>query len=142
MQTTQEATEGLLRFGHVQEYDASRHMARVIFPAMNGIISGWLPVLVSFTNGNKSESHLDIGSHVACIMAGEGAELGVILGTFYDDTNAPGTGNADITSLTFPDGTEIAYDRASHSLSVNCAGSITMKATGDIKIQGANIWLN
>lgn len=147
---TQEATEGIFRIGIVQDYDAKRHMARIVFPGMGNLVSGWLPVIVPFSNGNKAELHLDIGSHVACIMAGEGVETGIIAGTFYDDTNAPDDGNPDITALTFSDGTAIRYDRKSHQLDINgrgdisitCSGNMDIHAQGNVTITGANIYLN
>ena len=116
-------------------------MARVNFPA-TGIVSGWLPVIVACSNGNYSESHVDIGTHVACLMAGEGCESGIILGAFYDDTNTPHAGNMDVTRTEFQDGTEIAYDRGAHSLVIDVKGSITIQASGNVTVKGANIYLN
>lgn len=117
-------TESALRFGHVTEYDAARHMARVNFPDL-GITSYWLPVLVSNSLKNHDETHLDIGEHVACMMNGE---AGVILGAFYDDKNKPMIRNPEIRSVTFPDGTQITYDREQHSLEVLGPESISITA--------------
>ena len=107
--------ESALRFGHVTEYDPSRHMARVNFPDL-GITSYWLPVLVSNTLKNHDEVHLDIGEHVACMMNGE---AGVILGAFYDDKNKPVVQDADIRAVTFDDGVRVMYDREAHSLLID-----------------------
>ena len=107
-----------LRFGHVTEYDPSRHMARVNFPDL-GIVSYWLPVLVSNSLKNHDEVHVDIGEHVACMMSGDGAEMGVILGAFYDDKNKPPVQDEDIRTVTFSDGVRVLYDRESHSLVVD-----------------------
>ena len=48
-----------LRFGHVTEYDPSRHMARVNFPDL-GITSYWLPVLVPNSLKNREKKFYKI----------------------------------------------------------------------------------
>lgn len=112
-----------LRFGHVTEYDPSRHMARVNFPDI-GIVSYWLPVLVSNSLRNHDETHLDIGEHVACMMSGIGAEMGVVLGAFYDDKNTPPVKDSDTRSVTFDDGARITYNRSTHTLKVEGAETV------------------
>ncbi len=116
-----------LRFGYVAEYDPSRHMARVYFPDMQ-ITSYWLPVLTHNSLKNHDETHLDIGEHVACMMSGDGAEMGVILGAFYDDNNPPPVGEANIRAVTFDDNTRISYDRKNHELLVDSSDTITLVA--------------
>ena len=100
-----------LRFGYVSDYDASRHMARVIFPELDDLVSGWLPIIVEHSRrdfmkdgkehycqchhnqGNIVEHHdelyLEVNEHVACLMQGSGTESGVILGCIYDEGNRP-----------------------------------------------------
>lgn len=83
-----------LRFGHVTEYNATLHQARVEFPDL-GIVSHLLPILtrkVLPLNGegilrNDDVIPLTVGEHVACIVMGNGAESGVILGCFFDEKN-------------------------------------------------------
>ncbi|MBQ7215513.1 MAG: phage baseplate assembly protein V [Synergistaceae bacterium] len=113
-----------LRFGHVTEYDPSRHMARVEFPDM-GIVSHWLPVLVSNSLKNHDETHLDIGEHVACMMAGE---MGVILGAFYDDKNKPQVEDPDVRAVTFSDGVRVLYDRQRHMLVIDSPELVSVSA--------------
>ena len=131
-----------VRFGTVSDYDPQRHMARIRFPDRDGIISGWLPVSVMNSAGNHDESHLDIDSHVMCLMQGNGTESGVVTGSIYDDRNKPPGGDADIRRTEYSDGTTIEYDRKNHSMNINVKGDITIKATGNVKIQGARIDLN
>ena len=125
---------GFLRFGHVSAYDAKMHMARVIFLAMDNVISAWLPVTVSSSNGNFFESHIDVGTHVACVLAGEGTESGVVIGCLYDSTNAPKIGNADVTCIEFSDRTRLSYDRKNHELDISSAGGITVNASGAVTV--------
>ena len=131
-------TESVLRFGHVTEYDSSRHMARVNFPDL-GITSYWLPVLVSNSLKNHDETHLDSGEHVACLMSGE---MGVILGAFYDDKNKPVVHEQDIRAVTFDDGSKITYDRKEHKFTIDCTGDIEIIAAGNISLNAGRIDLN
>lgn len=138
-----------LRFGHVTEYDPARHMARVNFPDL-GITSWWLPVLTSNTLKNHDEVHADIGEHAACLMSGEGAEIGVVLGAFYDDKNKPVIQDADIRSVIFEDGTKVTYNRKEHKLliavegdiEITASGNIDMTASGNMKLRASRIDLN
>lgn len=131
-----------VRFGTVSDYDAKRHMARIKFPDRDGIISGWLPVCVTNSTGNHDESHLDIDSHVFCLMQGNGTESGVVMGSIYDDANKPPTGNANIRCTEYDDGTRVAYDREKHRMLIDCVGDIVIRAGGNVSIEGARIDLN
>ncbi len=131
-----------LRFGYVSAYDAKRHMARVIFPAMNNVVSAWLPVCVSSSAGNTFEHHLTVGTHVSCIMAGEGTESGIITGCIYDDSNKPHTGNENVECIEFSDGTRVSYDRENHSAEINSQGEITISAQNAVTVNAQSATVN
>lgn len=106
-----EELKAVMRFGYVSDYDKSKHMARVIFPELDDLVSGWLQVLVEhsrrdFMKDGKEhkcichhaggaivkhhdEYYLETGEHVVCLMQGSGTESGVILGCIYDERNRP-----------------------------------------------------
>lgn len=130
------------RFGYVSAYDAKRHMARIQFPDKDNLVSAWLPVAIPNSLKNKDEVHLDIGEHVYCSMMGSGLEVGVVIGSIYDDKNKPIVHDPDIRVITFEDGTQISYDRKNHKLEIYCVGDIEIKANGNIKIEAARIDLN
>ena len=132
----------IARFGYISDYDAKRHMARVIFPDKDNLPSNWLPVLIPNSGRNHDEIHLDINEHVFCIMLGNGIEAGAVIGTIYDDTNKPPLGDKDTRRVLFDDGTEILYNRKNHELKINCVGNITIHADGNMKISAARIDLN
>ena len=113
-------------------------MARVIFPAMNNVVSAWLPVCTSSSAGNTFESHIAVGTHVSCIMAGEGTESGIITGCIYDDSNTPRTGNLNVECVEFSDGTRISYDRENHSAEINSQGDITITANNSVTINAGS----
>lgn len=127
------------RFGYVSDYDASTHRARVIFPDMDDLVSGWLSVGVPNSKLNQDKIPLDINEHVLCIMTGSGLEEGVIVCSIYDDTNQPAQTNQDIRYTKFSDGTEIFYDRQNSLFHFhNEAGSYIEIQGGDITISAAN----
>ena len=128
-----------LRFGHVTEYDPSLHAARVSVPD-RGTVSHWLPILTTNTLRNHDEVHLDPGEHVAYLMAGNGSEMGVILGAFFDRKNTPPVHDQDKRAHTFDDGTQVIYDRASHTITVK-AENITLEG-GKILFSGGTISLD
>lgn len=106
-----EESNAKLRFGYVSDYDKSRHMARVIFPELDNLVSGWLQIICEHSwrdywkDGQEhkcicpekagvivehhDEYYLNSGEHVACLMQGNGTECGVILGCVYDDKVRP-----------------------------------------------------
>ena len=122
------------RFGYIAVYDPKRHLARVKFPDKGDVVSGWLPVIVPNTKKNKDEYHMDIDEHVFCLMMGNGLEVGVVLGSIYDDTNRPPVGDKDIRVTTFADGTKISVDRKNHL--------VTIQGVGNIDVDGKMIYLN
>ena len=132
----------IARFGYVSAYDAKKHMARVIFPDKDNLVSDWLPVVIPNSKENHDELHLDINEHVFCIMLGNGLEAGAVIGAVYDDKNKPPEGDKDTRKITFADGTEILYNRKAHELKINCVGNITIHADGNMNISAARIDLN
>lgn len=130
------------RFGYVSEYDPARHMAKVIFPELDDLVSTWLPVLIPNSLENHDELHLDVNEHVYCLMQGQGCESGIIIGAIYDDTNKPPVGDIEIRSITFKDGTRVSYDRDAHLMKIECTGDIEIEAKGHVKITGSRIDLN
>lgn len=118
----------IARFGYVSDYDAKRHMARVIFPDKDNLPSNWLPVIVHNSLRNQDNFHLDINEHVFCVMLGNGIEAGAVIGAIYDDTNKPENSDKDTRKIKFEDGTEILYNRKNHQLDINCTGDISINA--------------
>lgn len=127
------------RYGYVSDFDPDRMMARVRFPDLGDLISGWLPVGVMNSLNNHDEFALDIDEHVFCIMMGSGVEEGIILAAIYDDKNKPSNKNREQRYTKFQDGTEIFYDRKENKLlAKNQAGSFIRMQDGEIEIHGEN----
>lgn len=135
---------GVLRFGYVSDVDPARKMARVLFPDKDGLVSGWLQVVVANTLKNKDEVNLDPGEHVACLLAGNGIERGVVLGAVWDGKNTPPVGDQDVRVTTFEDGTTVRVDRKGHVVELkDHFGSYIRFADGNIYIMAAaNVYIN
>ncbi len=132
-----------MRIGKVTEFNAKKMQARVKFTDM-GIISHWLPLLVSNSINTKDTHYLDEGEHVACLMQGTGAETGYVLGAIYDDKNYPEIPgqDPDIRRVKYDDGTEILYDRKEHKLMIDVKGDVEITASGHMKFSAERIDLN
>lgn len=127
------------RFGYVSDYDSENHRARVIFPDMDNLVSGWLSVGVPNSKLNRDKIPLDINEHVFCLLTGNGIEEGVIICAIYDDTNKNENISQDVRYTKFSDGTEIFYDRENHLFHFsNQAGSYIEIQDGDIIISAAD----
>ena len=123
-------------FGYISSYDAKRHMARVMFPDKDNLVSDWLPVIVTNSLLNKDEAPLDINEHVAVIM-GDNMQSGVIIGAIYDDQNKPLNADKDTRITTFDDGTKIEYNRSQKTMRINAVGGVEINAAKEIKITSA-----
>lgn len=130
-----------MKTGIVTARDPEKCKVRVQFPAEDGMVSDWLPVIQRSTLKNKSFSVPDVGEHVACAMD-KNDEFGVVLGAIYSDADAAPVSSGDKWHKTFEDGTTIDYDRAAHKLHISVQGEIEINATGNVKITGARIDLN
>ncbi|NCC98012.1 MAG: hypothetical protein EOM02_14395 [Synergistales bacterium] len=108
----------VLRFGYVSDFDPAKKLVRVRFPDKNNLVSGWLQLLCSNTKENKDEINLDIGEHVVCLMAGNGIEVGVVMGALWDEKNLPIIADGDIRVSTYKDGTTVWVDRKNHIVEV------------------------
>lgn len=128
----------MLVYGYISELDAAKGLVRVKFPDRGGIVSNWLPVSVPFTAKNKAEFWPDVNENVWCIMD-ERLENGIVGGSYYDENNEPEIGDENITSVTFEDGTTVKYDRENSVLTIDCAGDVIVKASGDITLDNGEV---
>lgn len=126
-----------LRFGYVSSYDAVTHTARVIFPELGNVVSAPLPVCVPSSSGNCYVSHMRIGSHVACVLSGQGTESGAVIGALYDEPNQTNT-DANTESVTFSDGSSVIYDTENHEMVINVSGTVIISGH-DVIISGESV---
>lgn len=126
----------LISKGIVDQVYPERHSVRVVFPDKDNLTSAELPILTSFAAGNSSFAMPDIGEVVACIFESEDDDSGAgyVIGAFYDDKNPPKVQDINKTRIDFKGGSFIEFNRET--------GDLTIKCTGNIRINGAKIYLN
>lgn len=116
----------MLRFGTVTDRQPNTCRVKVSF-LEDGLVTQWIPVLVSSVGGNKFFSLPEIGDQVAVAM--QDADIGVVLGAFYSDSQgAPQGVSGDVTMVEFSDGVTVKYDRSSKDLTITGEPKITVLA--------------
>jgi len=135
-----ETFQNLIRYGKVSSVNPAKHTVRVAFADKGNMVSHDLPVLVQGSLKNKFYCLPDVGEDVVCIFLPNGMQRGFVIGSFYPLTLALPVVSADKTNITFPDGTLIEYDRASHIMNINVKGNVTINATGgDVIVSGVSL---
>ncbi len=130
------------RVGDVSSIDPDAGTARVKLPDSGGVVSYDLHVLSPKAHHDKFYTMPDVGEQVLCIFLPNGLEKGFILGSIFSQIVNPPVNDPDKTHFEFKDGTTMEYDRKAHSLTVDVKGTIEVKASGNITINGARIDLN
>jgi phage baseplate assembly protein V len=117
----------MIRFGIITDRQPSTARVRVSFPE-DGIVSAWLPVLVTAAAGNKFYALPDIGDQVAVAMQDD--DIGVVLGAMYSDGDPiPSGANGNKTLVRFSDGVSVEYDRVGKRLSIFGAPGVDVFAS-------------
>ena len=128
-------TRQIIREGTVSAVYPERCSARVTFSDRDGLVSAELPILQPTGAKNKFYSLVDVGDSVVCLMMPNAQDgTGYVIGSRYHDHCPPPVDNQNVAMIRFDDGTSISYDRATHTLSIDCVGNI--------KINGKRIDLN
>ena len=108
--------------------------------------TGWLPWIAERAGSDRTWWAPEPGEQVVVLSPGGQVELGVVLPALYRDTfPAPGA-SPDVCRVTYADGADISYDRASHTLTatlpdggtmnVTSPGGITVAAEGGVRVTG------
>jgi phage baseplate assembly protein V len=120
-----------LKFGTVNQVDATKGLVRVQFADNENLVSWWLHVLAANTQDNKFYAMPDVGEGVACLVD-EHCENGVVLGAVYSQVDGTPVQDSNKFHMRFKDGTQLEYDREQHKLTGQVQGSVELTATGDI----------
>lgn len=137
------ATEAVpnLHFGTVSAVDDETMRVRVRLPELDNLRTNWLFVGVRKTKLDKDYWLPDPGEHVVCLLDQQ-CENGVVLCAIYSDEDTVPVVSRNKWHKQFADGTTIEYDRASHALTVNCVGTVTVQAQGPVMVKAAVITLD
>lgn len=133
---TAKITRGMVRAGTVSATNPAIMAARVVFEEQDGNVSPELPILTRGSGGNKDYWMPDVGDEVLCLFApnDKNFSTGWILGTYFTAKHPPNAAAQDVRKIDFGDGSSIEFNRA--------AGSLSIKCTGPVTINGATINLN
>ena len=126
--------KNIIRTGQVSSTDPSTCSVRVAFE--DGLVSYDLPVVVPQSLNNKDYCLPDVGEHVVCIFLPTGNAQGFCLGSFYSDADDPPVSSQDKRHVKFADGTFVEHDRSSSTLTIDCKGSVIIKAAGNVTVTG------
>ncbi|MDR1709990.1 MAG: phage baseplate assembly protein V [Candidatus Accumulibacter sp.] len=141
MNETRNEGGATFRFGTVSAVDAKTCRVRVRLPDYDNMRTAWLPVLAAKTQDDKDYWLPDVGEQVVALLDERG-EDGVVLGAVYSSADAPPVASGNKRHIRFSDGTTAEYDRSTHKLAIHCVGDVDITASGDIRLNGANIRLN
>lgn len=120
----------MYRRGIVAEVDPATHRVRVTLPDRDGVLSGWLEVLVRSAVGDSDEGMPDLGNQVA-VLLDEHDGAGCVLGAVYSQVDPPKAKRIDVRRVEFADGAVLEYDRAAHVLTVSVPAGGSLKLAGD-----------
>lgn len=81
-------TEDTIRMGYVSTFDAASGMCSVVYPDRNAeTATSKMPVFLPFGAGQK----LKKDDAILVVHLSNGSEVGIVLGTFAQEGEAPGT---------------------------------------------------
>lgn len=132
----QRGLRGIVRAGIVSSVHPERNAVRVVFEDKDNNVTKELPMMNRGAAKNKDFWLPDEGDPVVCLFAANDKNIstGWVIGAYFDEKHPPQVQSADKRRLDFSDGTFIEYDRAAHSLTINCVGAIN--------ITGATVHIN
>jgi phage baseplate assembly protein V len=123
----------LIDVGRVSAVYPDRCTARVYFEDRD-TVTRELHIGVRGSLNTKDYWMPEPGEAVVCVFLPNSTE-GFILCTYYGEDKPP-VKERNKRHLSFEDGTTIEYDTKTHTLSIQCTGSIHIKANGNIYVTG------
>ncbi|WP_044736659.1 phage baseplate assembly protein V [Geobacillus kaustophilus] len=126
----------IVRVGIVSSVNSEKCKARVAFDDRDNLVTAELPVLVRGAMKNKEYWLPVVGEQVVVLFLPNSNHEGFIIGSLYNDEDIPPTKEKHLRVLQFEDGTTISYDTETHTLSIQCAGPINIKASGNVTVIG------
>lgn len=138
----------LIRVGRVSDVDREAGAARVTFPDLDDVVSGWLPVIGYGRAWARTYALPAAGDMVAVIFLSAGVQDGFVLGN-YQVLDEDVETTADQYGVWFEDGSRAYYDRAVGELVVQAAGAlrataadVTVSATGTATLAAPTVVLD
>ena len=135
-----------LQFGTVAQVDDAGHQLRVQLPALDNLLTDWLPMITPAAGGNQFYSLPDEGELVVCLLDARG-EGGCVIGAIYNAADTPPAASRDMWVRRFKNGTVITHNRKSGDVLVQTKGTATIDPpdtviTGNATVQGLLTYLS
>lgn len=126
-----------IRVGKISSVDYAAGTVRVVYHDKDDNVTPAIPLI-------SSEYHMpEVGDAVLVLHLSNGAEAGVVLGRPWSDKHRPPEGAAGLYRKDLgrsPGEAMIRYDGS--TLTIQCAGAISITAGGAVTINGTTIDLN
>lgn len=128
-----------LKRGVVVDRDPKKMRAKVRFEDEDDSVSFWVDVVAKAAGGSKLFIMPEVDDEVWCALDQKG-EDGCIIGSKYNEKDAPPFEGNDDVGFVFPGGS-IHLDRASGAMVIQSAGTVRITATsivleGDVHLGG------
>lgn len=126
----------IIRVGIVSATLPEKNMCRVTFPDEDNLVSSELRILHRGGVKNKDYWMPDVDDEVVCIFPtnDENYSDGFVIGCLFNEKSPPNAESQEIQRKDYSDGSYIEFDRSS--------GNLTIKVTGNIKMEAKRIDLN
>ncbi|MBJ7590173.1 phage baseplate assembly protein V [Aeromonas veronii] len=122
----------LIRVGEVTETDFTDPEAPRVKVAVSGFDSDWLPFGADRAGSTKTWSPLSIGEQVVILSPYGDLGQAIIVCSLYSSANPAPASSGSLEKETYPDGTTISYDSASHTLNATIGGTTITADRGQI----------
>jgi phage baseplate assembly protein V len=124
----------LIRVGEVTETDFTDPDAPRVKVAVSGFESDWLPFGAKRAGSTKTWSPLSIGEQVVILSPYGDLGQAIIVCSLYSSANPAPASSGSLEKETYPDGTTISYDSASHTMNATIGGTTITADRGKIAL--------
>lgn len=130
--------KNIIAKGYIDTVDPSTHTARVVIPDKDNKVTGPLMILEPNTMSTKHQHSYAVGEQVLVLFDPNSSNLneGWILGSMYSSHDVPPSSSGTVETTVFSDGTSVAMDTSSGTMSINSPGTVNITA-GTVNITGA-----
>lgn len=125
--------------GIIVDRDPAKMRIKVRFDDEDAVVSSWIDVLAKSTKATKTFMMPDLGEEVWCAMDAKG-EDGCLIGSKYNDPNAPPHASNDEIGLVWPGGF-FYVNKGSGDVTINTTGTVKIVA-GAIELESATLTHN
>lgn len=121
----------LIRIGTIESVDAAAARCRV---KIDDLITGPLPWQAAHAGMARSWSAPSVGEQVVILSPFGDFAQAVVIRSVYQASHPAPSSDPDKYITDYGDGTAVTYDAATHTLRVDCAGDVLIRAAGHVDL--------